>query len=286
MINTISTCKPFLKWTGSKQKLLPELMSRLPKDIGDRTYFELFLGGGSLFWELQPKKAFLKDANAELINCYRVVKNSVGALIDALNVYKENHSKGVLTDTYYNLIRAKYNACKTNSISSAAMFLYLNKTCFNGLYRVNGSGGFNVSMGDYKNPLICDEQRLRACSELLNDPYREISLDVGKYDYWGSNCLKESFFYLDPPYEPISKTSSFRGYGKDGFTANDQLKLKEYCDRLSLRGVKWMLSNSTAPLILDLYKEYNLEFVDTRRSISANAESRGIVQEVIVRNYQ
>lgn len=278
-------CLPFLKWTGSKQKLLPELVSRLPKDIAQRTYHEPFLGGGSLFWHLLPRSAYLSDANADLINCYHVVKNNVGELIERLQAHKDKHFGGVLPNTYFNNIRSNYNLRKLKPVEAAAAFIYLNKTCFNGLYRVNGSGSFNVPMGDYKNPLILDEQRLRTCSEILNDPSRNIIINTGKYDMWNKLASSDSFFYIDPPYEPVSKTSSFTGYGKNGFTADDQQKLKLYCDELSQRGVKWMLSNSVAPLILDLYKDYVVNFVSTRRSISAKSESRGNCQEVIVRNY-
>jgi DNA adenine methylase len=253
--------------------------------MAGRSYHEPFLGGGTLFWHLLPRKAFLSDANADLINCYKVIKDHPEKLIELLNFHKERHTSGVLPETYYNSVRNSFNANKGNFIGSAANFIYLNKTCFNGLYRVNGSGKFNVPMGDYKNPLICDEQRIRACTQILNDSYWDIELGSGNYKHFDEKISSKSMVYFDPPYEPVSKTSSFTGYGKNGFTINDQENLKAYCDELTDRGVKWMLSNSNAPLVLDLYKNYRIELVDTQRSISAKSETRGTVKEIIVRNY-
>jgi DNA adenine methylase len=276
--------QPFLKWTGSKRQLLPQLISRLPADIASRTYYEPFLGGGSLFWELLPAKAVLSDANADLINVYQQVRDNVDALIDRLCEHKLRHASGVLSDTYFYAMRSVFNQGKQSDLDRAATFIYLNKTGFNGLYRVNGSGGFNVPMGDYKNPLICDENSLRACNDALSHGWRNVTLKAGSYDLW-DEIEPNSLHYLDPPYAPVSATSSFTGYGKGGFTAQDQLKLKEWCDRIDKAGELFMLSNSVAPLILDLYKDYQVEFVDTRRSMAADAEKRGVIQEVIVRNY-
>jgi DNA adenine methylase len=276
--------QPFLKWTGSKRQLLPQLISRLPANIASRTYYESFLGGGSLFWELLPAKAVLSDANVDLINVYYQVRNNVNELIDRLREHELKHGKGVLPETYFYAMRSVFNQGKQSDLDRAATFIYLNKTGFNGLYRVNGSGGFNVPMGDYKNPLICDEDNLRACSDALSPYWRNVTLKAGSYDLW-DKIEPNSFHYFDPPYAPVSATSSFTGYGKGGFTAQDQLKLKEWCDRIDKAGELFLLSNSVAPLILDLYKDYRVEFVDTRRSMAADAGKRGIVQEVIVRNY-
>jgi DNA adenine methylase len=278
--------QPFLKWTGSKRQLLPQLISRLPADIASRTYYESFLGGGSLFWELLPAKAVLSDANADLINVYQQVRDNVDELIRLLSFSQDIHRECLLDST--EMARAYFLDNRgwkpATDINKAERFIYLNKTCFNGLYRVNGSGDFNVPMGDYKNPLICDDDNLRACSDALSPYWRNVTLKAGSYDLW-NQIEPNSFHYLDPPYAPVSATSSFTGYGKGGFTAQDQLKLKEWCDRIDKAGELFMLSNSVAPLILDLYKDYRVEFVDTRRSMAADAGKRGIVQEVIVRNY-
>jgi DNA adenine methylase len=263
-----TTPRPFLKWVGGKTQLLPELRSRLPRQYDH--YFEPFLGGGALFWDLLPEKALLSDLNQDLINAYRVVRDDVEGLIKALK-------KHIYEKEYYYRIREFY---PLEPIDCAARFIYLNKTCFNGLYRVNSKGQFNVPMGDYKNPLICDEENLRACSNALQ------KAKLIPDDYQKVTCIYEKdFIYFDPPYAPLTDTSNFTSYNATGFTLNDQIALRDYCITLDKRGVKWMLSNSSAPSILELYKDFNVELVDAKRCVNSRGDRRGNVKEVIVRNY-
>jgi DNA adenine methylase len=277
-MSTTSNPRPFLKWVGGKTQLLPELRSRLPKQY-DR-YFEPFLGGGALFWDLLPERAVLSDANLELINAYRVVRNDVEWLIESLkeHVYEKDYYYRIRewdrSDEFYFL----------SPLKKASRFIYLNKTCFNGLHRVNAQGHFNVPMGDYKNPLICDEENLRACSEVL----QKVELYTQHFQPLEPIVIPESgdFVYFDPPYAPLSATSDFTSYNATGFSAEAQAALRDYCITLDKRGVKWMLSNSSAPMILDLYRDFNVELVDARRSVNCKGGDRGSVKEVIVRNYR
>ena len=270
-----SATRPFIKWAGGKGKLLSELVSRVPENFN--TYFEPFLGGGALFFELQPEKAVLADFNAELINAYKVVQRDVEKLIDELSRHRHNKRH------FYRVRDFDRSPAfwVFSDVERAARFIYLNKTCFNGLYRVNSRGEFNVPFGDYKNPAILDAENLRACSaalqgrELVRRSFEEVVGATSKGD----------FVYYDPPYMPVSKTANFTAYGKEGFTAEDHTRLRDTCIELDKKGVKFMLSNSDAPLVLELYRDFNLETVQSSRSINSKATLRGPVKEVIVRNY-
>ncbi len=272
------SCKPFVKWVGGKHQLLPELLARverLPK-MFDR-YFEPFVGGGALFFALQPARAFLSDSNSELINLYLVVREQVGALIADLkqHVYEEKY--------YYKMrdIDRTPEYSRLTDVQRASRFIFLNKTCFNGLYRVNSRGEFNVPFGRYVNPKICDSANLRACGKvLLGSSVTEAPFDV---------ALKEArrgdFVYFDPPYAPLNTTSNFTSYTRAGFGPDMQIRLADVCQSLDAKGVKFMLSNSSAPEILSLYKNFNLEFVKAARAVNSKAEKRGKIDEVIVTNY-
>jgi DNA adenine methylase len=208
--------------------------------------------------------------NQDLINAYRVVRDDVERLIEALK-------KHVYEKEYYYQIREFYSI---EPIDRAARFIYLNKTCFNGLYRVNAQGHFNVPMGHYKNPLICDKENLRKCSKAL----QKVGLISDAYQK--ATCIyEEDFIYFDPPYAPLTETSKFTSYNATGFTLDDQIALRDYCITLDKRGVKWMLSNSSASSILELYKDFNVELVDAKRCVNSRGDRRGNVKEVIVRNY-
>ena len=267
--------KPFVKWVGGKTQLLPELSSRIPHNFS--RYFEPFIGGGALFFDLQPVQSTLIDINEELTNVYKVIKERTDELIGDLHQH-------IYEKDYYYQIR---NVDRTDEYQSwsdvrrASRFIYLNKSCFNGLYRVNSKGEFNTPMGKYKNPKIVDEINLRACSQalakakIITDSFLEVEALVTNND----------FVYFDPPYAPLNATSNFTGYSQQGFDRQMQLELRDLCDRLNRRGVRFMVSNSNAPLILELYQNYNIELVYATRAINSKANKRGKIPEVVVTNY-
>ena len=266
---------PIVKWVGGKRQLMFELLKNMPKSYN--RYFEPFIGGGALFFELQPSNAYISDMNEELINLYNVVKNDVYELIEELK--KHEISKEYFMNIR-NIDRTK-NYKKWSNIQKASRFIYLNRTCFNGMYRVNSKGEFNVPFGNYKNPRIIDERNLINCSNLLqkteirNTDFSEILNYVQNGD----------FVYFDPPYVPLNETSSFTSYTKDGFDIDMQFKLREVCDELDSRGVKFMLSNSDTKFVNELYENYNIKKVFASRQINANPNGRGKITEVLVKNY-
>ena len=274
-VNNYVRAKPFIKWVGGKTQLLPELTSRIPDDFS--RYFEPFIGGGALFFHLQPEQSTLIDINEELTNAYTVIKYKTDELIADLKQH-------IYEKEYYYQIR---NVDRTDEYESwsdvrrASRLIYLNKTCFNGLYRVNLKGEFNTPIGSYKNPKIVDETNLRACSralqkvEIINGSFLEVEERVSSND----------FVYFDPPYAPLNATSSFTGYSQKGFDGKMQLSLRDLCDRLNKKGVRFMVSNSNAPLILDLYQNYKIEFVYATRAINSKGNKRGKIPEVLVTNY-
>lgn len=270
--------QPVLKWAGGKRQLLPEISKYIPKKI--TTYYEPFLGGGAVLFHLQHKKAVINDFNTELINMYNVIKYNLEELIEDLEKHKNE-------EEYFYYIRALDRTIEFNNLTNvqkASRIIYLNKTCYNGLFRVNSSGEFNTPFGKYKNPNIVNEITLRAVSKYLND--NDVTLLNGDFEDALKNIRKGSFVYFDPPYYPISDSSSFTGYTLDGFSKEDQERLKKLCDKLTAKGVKFLLSNSSAPFILDLYKDYKVELVNATRSINSNGAKRGEINEVLVRNYE
>ncbi len=266
---------PIVKWVGGKRQLMFELLENMPKSYN--RYFEPFIGGGALFFELQPEKAYISDMNEELINLYSVVKNNVYELVDELKKHK-------ISKEYFMNIR---NIDRTNeykkwsAIQKASRFIYLNRTCFNGMYRVNSKGEFNVPFGNYKNPRIIDENNLINCSNLLQ------KTEIRNADFSEIlNCVQRGdFVYFDPPYVPLNETSSFTSYTKDGFDIDMQFKLRELCDELDSMGVKFMLSNSDTRFVNDVYENYNIKKVFASRQINANPNGRGKITEVLVKNY-
>lgn len=266
---------PIVKWVGGKRQLMFELLKNMPKAYN--RYFEPFIGGGALFFELQSENAYISDINEELINLYFVVRDNVCALIKDLGKHK-------ISKDYFLEIR---NIDRTNEytklsdIERASRFIYLNRTCFNGMYRVNSQGQFNVPFGHYKNPRIIDESNLLNCSELL----KKTEIRCADFSEILTKVQKDDFVYLDPPYVPLNETSSFTSYTKDGFDIDMQFKLRDVCDELDNKGVKFLLSNSDTKLVNELYENYCIKKVFASRQINANADGRGKITEVLVRNY-
>lgn len=271
--------QPFLKWAGGKRQLLPEIRKYVPKRMG--TYYEPFLGGAAVLFDLQPKKAVINDINSELINAYLVIKNNVDELIEDLRKH-ENTS-----DYYYkirDLDRDKNRFSKLSDVEKASRLIYLNKTCFNGLFRVNSQGQFNVPFGRYKNPNIVNEFVLRAVSHYLNN--NEVKILNGDFADAVSSAKKGDFVYFDSPYDPVSETASFTGYTLGGFNKDEQIRLRDLFVDLDKRGCKVLLSNSATDFIKDLYKDYHIEIVSATRNINSIATKRGKIDEVLVMNYE
>lgn len=266
---------PIVKWVGGKRQLMFELIKNLPKSYN--RYFEPFIGGGALFFELQPENAYVSDMNEELINLYQVVRDNASELITDLQ--KHNISKEYFMEIR-NIDRTEEYANWSN-VKKASRFIYLNRTCFNGMYRVNSKGEFNVPFGHYKNPRIIDENNLINCSNLL----QRTEIKHADFSEILKKVKKGDFVYFDPPYVPLSETSSFTSYTKDGFDIDMQFKLRDICDELDFRGVMFMLSNSDTKLVNELYANYEIKKVFASRQINANADGRGKITEVLVRNY-
>jgi len=270
--------KPFIKWVGGKKQLLPELQKRLPKDCS--SYFEPFVGGGALMWTLnksQWKRIVINDYNPELINLYKVVRERPEELLESL----ERHFN---TREYFFQVR-NLDRCASyedlDSLSKASRFLYLNKTAFNGVWGVNSKGQSIVGYGYYKNPRAVDGDLVLACSSFLET----VEILNGDFEITRNKIDADSFVYFDPPYVPFSGKSGFVNYTKNSSDAIIHTRIKNFCDDLNEAGVKWMLSNSSAPLVYDLYEGYNIEEVLVQRYISPKTSGRKKVTEVIIRNY-
>ena len=267
---------PILKWVGGKRQLLSEIMPLINKNCS--TYVEPFVGGGAVFFELQPKKAIINDFNSELINVYQVVRDNVEELISALEKHNELNSE----EYFYEVrgIDRTEQFQEMTDIEKAARIIYLNKTCYNGLYHVNAAGHFNSPYGKYKNPNIVNATTLRAMSKYLNKG--NIVIRQGDYKEALKGLRKGAFVYLDPPYMPISTSSSFTGYTQNGFSYDHQVELKKECDKLRKKGIAFLQSNSDCPEIRDLYKDYEIITVQARRNINSNAKKRGEINEVLI----
>lgn len=271
--------QPFTKWTGGKRQLLGELRSYMPETYG--RYFEPFVGGGALFFDLAPEQAVINDFNEELINAYRQIKNNPAELINLLIKHKENNSK----DYYLALRSADRDGriSRMTGVERAARILYMLRVDFNGLYRVNSKNQFNVPYGRYKNPKIVDVDLLYQISEYLN----ENDIEILQTDF--AEAVKDAqtgdFVYFDPPYIPLNETSSFTSYTHEGFSYEEQIRLRNTFKELTERGVYAMLSNSSSPLVEELYKDFNIYFVEAQRTNGAKSSSRGKISEIIVTNY-
>ena len=271
---------PFVKWVGGKRQLLDVLTDLMPEG-SIKSYCEPFVGGGAMLFHLQPGIAYVNDINSELINVYSVIKDSVDELINELSNFENE------PEVFYDVRgwdRDKIRYSSLSNIKRAARIIFLNKTCFNGLYRVNNAGEFNSPFGYYRNPNIINAPVLRAVSHYLNSA--KIYLSSVDYSEVLAKLEKGTFVYLDPPYDPVSDSASFTGYTRGGFSRNEQIRLRECCDDLSRRGIKYMLSNSATNFIMGQYSEYNITVVKAKRAVNSAGDKRGDVEEVVVRNYE
>lgn len=271
---------PLLKWVGGKRQILGELISLMPSTYN--TYCEPFLGGGALFFALHPSKAIVNDINEELINFYEVVRDDHQALLDIISEYQAKDCEEFFYEIR-SLDRDVENFKKTSKVVKAARTFYLNRTCFNGLYRVNSKGFFNSPYGKPIYKFIIDTDRFVAMSTYLKE--HNITLCSNTYEYVLDKLKKGDFVYLDPPYDRVS-TTSFTSYSKYDFTQADQHRLRLACDKLNERGVKFMLSNAPTDFIVEEFKDYHQSFVSASRIVNSKVEGRGKVKEIIVRNYK
>lgn len=297
---TNKAAKPFLKWAGGKTQLITEIEKSLPYEITTEkfTYIEPFVGSGAiLFWMLNhfPKleKAVINDINEDLINTYSTIASKPKELISILRqLQNEFHSLETKIEEkkeYYYQKRTWYNTRKEEQSGQAALFIFLNRTCFNGLYRVNKNNGYNVPMGSYKKPTICDDKNILAVSNAL----QKVEILCGDYEKTLNEATTNSFFYFDPPYKPLSNTSSFNSYAKDEFNDEEQIRLRNFCSKLEKLGHKWMLSNSDVKgkdtndnFFDELYSAFSISRVKARRSINANPEKRGELNELLITNFE
>ena len=274
---------PVLKWVGGKRQLISDIEPLIPKKIS--TYVEPFVGGGAVLFHLQPKKAIINDFNKELMNVYQVIKDNPNELIKVLKEHKELNSE----DYFYEIrsLDRRDDFENLSSVQKAGRIIYLNKTCYNGLFRVNRSGFFNSPYGKYKNPSIVNEVTIKAISNYFNSA--NIKFLTGDYKEALKSLRRGAFVYFDPPYMPISSSSSFTGYTEHGFGYEKQVELRDECLKLHDRGVKFLQSNSYSPEILELYsdqKVFNIEIVKAKRSINSQSDKRGEISEVLIYNYE
>ncbi|MBQ7448549.1 MAG: DNA adenine methylase, partial [Paludibacteraceae bacterium] len=286
---------PFIKWVGGKGQVIPQLEALLPADFDrweDVTYIEPFVGGGAMFFYMLQMhsnivSAVINDINFDLITCYKIVRDNPEELVNSLqeiqNEYYSLQSDEVRKEFYLRM-RAEFNTKELDSIRNTTLFFFLNRTCFNGLFRVNKAGLFNVPFGKYVNPTICDTKTIYADSELLQN----VEILTGDYQQTLAHAKGNTLFYFDPPYRPLSNTSSFNDYTKEAFNDDAQRQLKDFCDQVHASGYKFMLSNSDCHdgFFDDLYVQYHIERVWASRNVNANASKRGKLTEIIVHNYQ
>lgn len=271
---------PFVKWVGGKRQLIEQIKPHFPKSISKLKYYEPFIGGGAIFFHLQSKNSVINDLNADLTNAYQVIKDNVDELIASLQKHENT------ADYFYEIreLDRSQDFQNLSAIERASRLIYLNKTCYNGLYRVNNSGEFNSPFGSYKNPNIVNEPVLKAVSKFLND--NNVSILNTDYQNAVSTADEKSFIYFDPPYHPLSSSSNFTGYVQGGWQESEQTRLKEFCDQLSQKNVKFMLSNSSAEFIRELYKDYKIVTIQANRAVNSVAEKRGAVDEFLIKNYE
>lgn len=297
---TVTKAKPFLKWAGGKTQLLPTIDSFLPElfqSEEDVTYIEPFVGGGAMvFYMLQKypniKRAVINDINPHLINTYSVIKNKPFLLIEALNAlqatFKGLENYNAQKDFYLN-VRNSFNQQHTSDIEEAAFMIFLNRTCFNGLYRENSKGEFNVPFGRYLNPTICDQELILSDSELL----QHVEILNGDFSCTSDYIQGYTLFYFDPPYRPLDATSSFNSYVKESFDDNEQIRLKNFFSQITAKGCHALLSNSDCKgrnaeddFFDSLYENFFIERVFAKRCINANTSKRGSLTELLIRNYE
>jgi DNA adenine methylase len=269
--------KPFIKWVGGKRQLLPEIRKYIPENFG--TYYEPFVGAGAVFLDISPQRALISDANKELINCYQEIRDHYNCVISHLETFDDSE------EAYYRIrdLDLHDNYGTYSSSFKAARMIYLNKTDFNGLYRVNSKGHFNVPYGKHENKFVINYDGLKEISEYLNNNLIAITSD--DFEKAVESALPGDFIYFDPPYDPVSETSNFTKYTSDGFTKQDQIRLRDCFVKLTERGCKCLLSNAGTDFIKDIYKDYNIVEVQANRAINSVGSKRGKVTEVLVMNY-
>ena len=294
-------CKPFIKWVGGKGQLLSEINKLYPVELGKNInkYAEIFVGGGAVLFDILSKykldEVYISDKNLELINTYKSIRDNVDILIKSLKEMEEQYIPLNNEDRkiYYYEKREEYNSLKINSevnnIEKAILFIFLNKTCFNGLYRVNKKGKFNVPMGAYKKPKICDEENLKNVSLTL----RNVKIVYADYRESEKFIDDKTFVYIDPPYRPLNITSSFTSYTENDFNDKEQIELAEYINVLNKKGAKIVISNSDPKnndiddnFFDKLYKNYNINRVKATRMLNSNASLRGAINELLITNYK
>ena len=298
------TAKPFVKWAGGKTQLLEEIRKHYPVRI--EKYCEPFVGGGAVLFDVlqksHPQKVLINDINSNLINTYEQVKSNVDGLCEKLNQLQNQYiskSDDEKKSLFYEM-RGRFNEIKLNDaviepveitntkLEKAALFIFLNKTCFNGLYRVNKKGEYNVPFNNAKNPLLCDEENLRACSELLQN----IEITCGDYKTCADFCDEKTFVYLDPPYRPLTKTAAFTSYSENDFGDKEQIELEKFVAEISEKGTKVLLSNSDPKNVDEkdeffdeLYSDFDIERVFANRAINSKGNGRGIISEILINNF-
>lgn len=290
--------KPFLKWAGGKTQLIADIEKALPKDISKTnfTYIEPFVGSGAvLFWMLNNfpniKKAVINDINEDLINTYKTIADNPKELISLLEIFQNEYhhldKNQEYKKEYYYKKRTLFNNRTSSIVEQSALFIFLNRTCFNGLYRVNRKNEFNVPIGSYKQPTICDRDNILAVSESL----QKVEILCGDFEQTLPYVTENSLFYFDPPYKPLSETSSFNSYAKDEFNDNEQIRLKDFCAKLDSLNHSWILSNSDVKgknendnFFDELYADFQIKRVLAKRSINANPEKRGTLTELLITN--
>ena len=294
-------CKPFIKWVGGKGQLLSEINKLYPVELGKNInkYAEIFVGGGAVLFDILSKykldEVYISDKNLELINTYKSIRDDVGILIKLLKEMEEQYTSlnNENRKLYYYEKRREYNNLKINieenNIEKAVLFIFLNKTCFNGLYRVNKKGEFNVPIGTYKKPKICDEENLKNVSMAL----KKVKIVYADYRESEKFIDDKTFVYIDPPYRPLNITSSFTSYTENDFNDKEQIELAEYINVLNKKGAKIVISNSDPKnndiddnFFDKLYKNYNINRVKATRMLNSNANLRGAINELLITNYK
>lgn len=295
----MTKAKPFIKWVGGKTQLIEQLDALLPADFDkwkDVTYIEPFVGGGAmLFYMLQKypniRRAVISDINRDLTTCYKTVREQPEELILSLKELEESYLSLNMEERgeFFLEKRTRYNEKNLDAVNNTALFFFLNRTCFNGLYRVNKSGMFNVPFGKYVNPTICDPATIRKDSAIL----QRVEILTGDFEKTFEYASGNTLFYFDPPYRPLSGTSSFKDYTKEEFNDEEQIRLKLFCDRIDKAGFHFMLSNSDGKgkdasddFFDRLYVDYPIERVWAARSVNSNPQKRGKLTEILVHNYQ
>ena len=292
-----TTAKPFLKWAGGKTQLLKEISKQLPSIVKNNkkfTYIEPFVGSGAvLFWLLNNfsnlERAIINDINKDLTNCYSTIKNNVNELITILELWENkyhNLNQEQKKEHYY-YQRNLFNTRSSSQVKQSALFIFLNKTCFNGLYRVNKQNYFNVPIGSYKKPLICNKNNLLTVSKAL----QKVTILNGDFEQTVKYATKNTFFYFDPPYKPINKTSSFNSYTKNEFNDTEQERLRNFCILVNENNYKWLLSNSDLKnsdtqnnYFDELYSLFSINRIYAKRFINSNSMKRGNITELLIGN--